>query len=248
MYFDKINDIRRILYVSAEVRTSVRVSQVCTPRSRAQRRRFDGWKPTVTIVSGQRETRCKVGRVSQERALSGLDEELRERWESGSSLRDLETYVNEQVLAGAMQRAGLDPVDGEAANLYRVLTDDDVSAGERVTATSRLEREGVDLGAVRADFVSYGTVRTHLRDCLGVETSRDRSIDADEARRTVLRLVSRTEAVTERTVERLTDAGILSIPEPSVGLSLRVACGACGDEYTFSDLLAHGGCSCEGED
>jgi len=195
-------------------------------------------------MSGKSETTCKVDRVAEVRGLSELDDQLRERWTGGTSLRDLETYVNEQVLRAAMRTAGMDPIDGEVATLYRILSNDEVSVGERVTAESRLERNGVDLAEVRDDFVSYGTVRTHLRDCLNVETSREESFDVDDARRTVLRLLSRTEAVTERTIERLTNTDALTVPDPSVGLSLRVACGDCGDEYTFSELLRRGGCSC----
>lgn len=195
-------------------------------------------------MSGESGSGCKIDRVAEAWGVSDLDARLRERWAEGESLRDLETYVNERLLRAAMRAAGVDPVDGEAANLYRVLTDEGVSPGERISAESRLERAGVEPGAITDAFVSYGTVRNHLRDCLGVETDRDTSPDPDEARRTVLKLVSRTEAVAERAIERLAAAGALTIPEPSVTLSLRVACGDCGDEYTFSELLAREGCSC----
>lgn len=192
-----------------------------------------------------RGSTCKLDRVARRRGLTDIDRRLRQRWADGESLRDLETVFNTAVLRSAMGDAGMEPLDGEAANLYRLLTDDAVNPGERIDAESRLRRAGVDPDAVVDDFVSYGTVRTHLNDCLGMETSRERPVDADEARTTVLKLVSRTETVARRTVERLAARGPLSIGSLSVTLSLRVGCSDCGEEYSFAGLLERGGCACQ---
>lgn len=187
---------------------------------------------------------CKVGRVAAARDLRDVDDRLRERRADGESLRDLETYFNESVLRSAMAAAGMETLDGEVSNLYRLLTADEVSPGERVDAEARLERHGVDPSAVTDDFVSYGTVRRHLNECLGVETPRDSGTTVDGARNTVLKLVSRTEAVAERTVERLAAGGALTVGTPSVTVSLRVACSECDEEYAFSRFLNRGGCGC----
>lgn len=188
---------------------------------------------------------CKVDRVAEKRGLSDLDERLRERWADGDSLRDLERVCNEAILRSAMRAAGMDTLDGEAANLYRLLTDDDVGPGKRIDAKSRLQRNGLDPETLTGDFVSYQTVRTHLNDCLGVATNRDRSLSVDGARNTVLKLVSRTESVATQTIERLTRQGTVTVGKPSVTVSLRVACSACGEEYTFGSLLERGGCACD---
>lgn len=176
--------------------------------------------------------------------MDDVDERLRERWADGSSLRDLETYYNEAVLRSAMASAGMDTLDGEAANLYRLLTADEVSPGQRVDAEARLDRNGLDPSEVTGDFVSYQTVRTHLNECLDVDTGRNTRLTVDEARDTVLKLLSRTESVAERTVERLTESGTVTVEAPSVTVSLRVACSECGDERAFTRLLERGGCSC----
>lgn len=190
---------------------------------------------------------CKVDRVSARWSLSGIDDRLRERFEDGESLRDLETYYNEAVLRAAMESAGMETIDGEVSNLYRLLTDDAVSAGGRVDAASRLERNGVDRASLVDDFVSYGTIRTHLSDCLDVRTGRDETVTVDGERTTVLKLVSRTESVAGRTVERLAERTGLTIPAPSVTVSVRVACLECNSEYSFTGLLDRGGCSCESD-
>lgn len=191
---------------------------------------------------------CKVDEVAGRRGLERVDDRLCERWRGGESLRDLETAFNEWVLRSAMEAAGMEALDGEASNLYRLLTAEGVSPGERVDAEARLARHDVDPSAVRDDFVSYQTVRTHLNRCLGVDTARDAALTVDDARNTVLKLVSRTEAVAERTVDRLADGGALDAGAPSVTVSLRVACSACDDEYTFTRFLERGGCSCRTEE
>lgn len=190
---------------------------------------------------------CKIDGVAEKRGLDAIDERLEERWSDGESLRDLEGFFNKAVLRASMGAAGMDTIDGEPSNLYRLLTDDSVTAGKRVDAESRLRRGGLDPDAVVSDFVSYQTVRNHLNDCLGVRTARDSTFTDSDARRTVHKLVSRVESVTARSIERLGGEGRLSIGAPSVTVSVRVACSECNDEYTFAGLLDRGACSCTEE-
>jgi hypothetical protein len=190
---------------------------------------------------------CKIDRVVQARGLTDIEDRLERRWSDGKSLRELERFFNETVLQAAMAEAGMETIDGESSNLYRLLTDDKVSAGKQVDAESRLRRNGVDPDSLTDDFVSYQTVRTHLNDCLGIQTTRESSFTASEARSTVHKLVSRLESVTLRTIDRLCRDERLSIVAPSVTVSVRVACSECQDEYTFSTLLDRGACSCSEE-
>lgn len=195
-------------------------------------------------MPGQSGSGCKVDKVAEKRALTTIDDRLADRWRDGESLRDLEAFFNETVLRAAMTAAGMETIDGEPSNLYRLLTDDAVTAGKRVDAESRLRRNGVSPDAVTDDFVSYQTVRTHLNDCLDVATTRESTLTVADARGTVHKLVSRTESVTLRTIERLCGQDALSITAPSVTVSVRVACSECNDEYTFSGFLSEGTCSC----
>lgn len=208
------------------------------------RKSVSGMKPYWAAMQGTSGDRCKVDRVIETRGLTDIDDRLQRRWSDGESLRDLEQFFNRAVLQAAMSEAGMETIDGESSNLYRLLTDDEVTAGERIEAESRLRRSGVDPGSVTDDFVSYQTVRTHLNDCLGIQTSRESSFTAGEARSTVHKLVSRLESVTLRTIERLCRDETLSIVAPSVTVSIRVACSECNDECAFSTLLDRGSCSC----
>lgn len=186
--------------------------------------------------------------------LAGLGDELAARWVGDGydreSLRSLADRFNRRVLAAGMEAAGLTPLDGEVDNTYRLLTDDDVSAGMRTQVERRLERDGLDIEQLRTEFVSHQAVHTYLTD--------DREIDppgTDESpaerlardRETIQRLQSRLEAVTENTVSRSVATDRLDIGEFSVLVDLQVVCADCGGTYEITDLFEAGGCDCRDE-
>lgn len=195
---------------------------------------------------------CKVGRGIEAFELSGLDDELARRWQGDGrdrqSLRELATYFNRELLRAAMDGAGSTPLDGEVANVYRLLTDDDVSSGVRTQTRRRLADAGVPVEDVESQFVSHQTIHTHLTDCLGV--SRDEEVaDPAERRRAdrdrIRALQTRTEVVTADTLERLRDADAVDLAEFDVLVDVTVLCGSCGAQYDVADLLDAGGCDCQ---
>jgi hypothetical protein len=70
-----------------------------------------------------------------------------------------------------MSEAGLNPLDGEAANTYRLLTSDDVTSGERTKVERHLNRAGIDVEQLRSDLVSHQAVHTYLTKHRGVSLS-----------------------------------------------------------------------------
>ena len=197
-------------------------------------------------MTGDGNRGCKIDRVCEKRNLARVDEQLLERHEnSGESLRDLEEYFNRRVLESALRDANVELVDGDTEHTFRLLTADAVSSGTEIEVRERLRRDGVDPDVVTDDFVSYQTIRTHLRDCLDRDTSNGSDLTPTDAKNTVLKLLSRTEIITERTLDRLRSAGNLTVGDADVTLSLRVACTECGEEYPFSRLIDRGGCECD---
>jgi len=193
----------------------------------------------------------KVRRVIETYSLSGLGKELAARWVGEGyereSLRALADRFNRRVLAASMGSAGLSPLDGEVDNTYRLLTDDEVSAGMETQARRRLEREGVDPDTVTDDFVSHQAVHTFLTGDLEVEppegpSAADR-LEGD--RETIQRLQSRLEAVSNDTISRLDRAEELTIGSFSVLVDVQVFCDDCGQQSEIGELLAAGGCQCE---
>ena len=192
----------------------------------------------------------KVRRVIDAYSLEGVGEELAARWTGDGyereSLRSLADRFNKRVLAASMESAGLSPLDGEVDNTYRLLTDDDVSAGMRTQARRRLEREGVDPEPLTDDFVSHQAIHTYLTtdrevDPPGEPSTADR---LDDDRETIQRLQGRLEAVSEDTIDRLDSADGLSIGAFSVLVDVQVVCEDCGGQYEIGELLAAGGCQC----
>ncbi len=192
---------------------------------------------------------CKVGKTATRYGLSELDDQLVTHWTSTGedqlSTRQLATSVNQQVLESALETAGLRPKEGEVENTYRLLTDDDVSAGTRVQTRNELERDGVPIEQVESDFVSHQTVYNHLTKCL--EATLKEPSDEEQLERSAEKLgalQNRTAAVTEDTVARLERNGIISINEFTVAVSLTVTCETCFEEYTVRDLLEERVCDC----
>jgi hypothetical protein len=194
--------------------------------------------------------RYKVGRVVSEYGLDEFHRELPELWlgESGDpvSLRTLADRLNVAVLRRAMEQAGADPLDGEAENAYRLLTDDDVSAGVRTQQRNRLQRDGLDVESLESDFVTHQAVHTYLTEALDVSKElTDETDPAEKHEQRIQRLRSRTEAVTDNSLAELRDAGDLRLGSFNVVVDLQVFCRDCGTQYGLGQLFENGGCDCE---
>jgi len=194
--------------------------------------------------------RYKVGRVLAEYDLLDLHGELPDLWlgEKGDemSLRELAEHINVSVLEQAMEDADVDPLEGEAENAYRLLTDDDVSVGVSTQQRNRLERQGIDVEALESDFVTHQAVHTYLTNVLDVSKERGDGADpVEKHEQRVQRLRSRTEAVTENSLSELTTAGELTLGEHNVVVDLQIYCRDCGSQFDVADLFRQGGCNCE---
>lgn len=193
------------------------------------------------------ECDCKLGRVSVEYGLDP-DDRLVSRWvDDRESTRELAEWFNRRVLERALLDADLSPRDGEVENVYRLLTDDEVTSGTRIETRADLEREGVPVGAVESDFLSHQTVYNHLTDCLGASLPEpDAESRRSDAASKLGALESRTEAVAADTISRLERADALTVGEFDVLVSVTVTCRECHGQYTARELLAGGGCDCAG--
>ncbi|PGF17648.1 hypothetical protein CP556_17130 [Natrinema sp. CBA1119] len=67
------------------------------------------------------------------------------------------------MLRREMDRAGLSTLGDEAESKYERLQSDEAIAAEVAT---ELANTGVPIEQLRDDFVSYGVIRTHLKECL----------------------------------------------------------------------------------
>lgn len=114
---------------------------------------------------------CKVCRVLNERGMERYEDQLVDQWQAEAperkGYRQLAEWLNITMLRREMDRAGLSTLGQEAASKYERLRKADESVTEEVAAG--LSSAGVDVEGIRSDFVSYGVVRTHLRECLDLK-------------------------------------------------------------------------------
>ena len=198
--------------------------------------------------SSETDSNSKVVAVIRRRNLTGLGDELVERWTGETtermSLRELAEYFNRELLAQTLRDASVTTLDGESANIYRLLTDDDVSSGAAVQATNRLEQHGIDVDRLVADFVSRQAIHTYLTGYRDVSYSSP-DVDPVETETTnVQRLKRRMTTIVESKVERLRSTDRITLGEFNLLVDMRVLCEDCGAQYQVTELFERGGCEC----
>lgn len=113
---------------------------------------------------------CKVCRVLQQRGMDRYEEVLLDRWTAEPpermGYRKLARWLNVAMLQLEMDRAGVSTIGGAAEACYDLLRGSDAMADE---VAESLTDTGIDASQLTDDFVSYGVVRTHLKECLGAE-------------------------------------------------------------------------------
>lgn len=192
----------------------------------------------------------KVGRLLERYDLGeAFGDRLEAAWLGESlerrSLRDLADLFNRELLAAAMAEAGMSALDGEVENIYRLLTDEEVSSGMRTDARRRLDRNGVDVKSLERDFVSYQAIRTYLKDVRGAKYDTGDADRVETVAESVRRLRSRTVSVAEGNLDQLRNAGDLTLGESRVLVDITVLCEDCVSQYSYDELLERGGCDCE---
>ena len=197
------------------------------------------------------KTRLKVARLIEQYELYGTGDELEDRWtrrEDRWSLRDLAEYFNRQLIRAALSSEGKHPLDGEIDNLYRLLTDEDVTSGVRKQTRNRLDQQGIDVERIEDDFVTYQSIRTYLKKYHDADPPNVSASPEDRIKRkrsSIQRLTSRLADVTEQSLHELGNVSAIRLGKFDVIVTVRVHCNSCGTQQSVSDLLASQGCECE---
>ncbi len=202
----------------------------------------------MTIVTGNS---CKLCRVIEDRGLESREDRLVREWKgtegARKGYRTLARELNVGLLRREMDRAGVTTLADEAESRYDRLTGDDETTARETREL--LRREGVPVDELESAFVSYGTVRTHLTECLGEEYDPPESSGrwAGESVRIA------TETARERAeeaVESLVGRDELAVGgDPVVEATVTITCSACQSRVDAERAIRRGHvCTCEGGD
>ena len=192
--------------------------------------------------------RTKVTKLLDKYDMDGFGDELERRWtgQDGErdSLRTLADVFNERLLDRTMTDAGMDPLDGEVENVYRLLTDDDVSSGTRTETETRLRQEGIDVDELRREFVTYQAIRTYLKEVRDASHETDTVASTEKTQSSFDRLIGRTTAVVEKNLAQLRRNDLLSLGTFRVQTTVTVYCEDCETQFEATALLKRGHCDC----
>lgn len=194
-----------------------------------------------------RGRRSKVVRLIDEYELTEVGEELEELWTADTdrhSLRELAALFNQRIVKQQCEAADMQLLDGEAANIYRLLTAADVSSAEQTRVRRRLEREGIDADRLEKDFVTYQAIRTYLKKYRDAEYTPAETDPLDRESQNIQQLRGRTAAVTEGKLEQLQNSGELDLGEFRTLVNIQVVCETCNTQWAVDELLERGGCDC----
>lgn len=192
-------------------------------------------------------TNCKVGQLLERYDLGNVGDNMVKKWRGEgrerTSLRSLAEEFNRALLERTLQNEDQFPVDRNIETWYGTLTGSDVSAGDRAQVRRRLERIGVDVDQLEAEFVSYQAVRTYLTKYRDVSYD-EPSVDPDDVLESIRKLQGRLDRVTASKIDQLENADVITVGSPRVSADVQVFCEECEQRYDLADLIAAGGCEC----
>jgi hypothetical protein len=129
--------------------------------------------------------------------------------------------------------------------VYEPLHTDEPAEPDAIEIRRELERTGIEMNELAADFISHQTPYRRFTNCLGGSKSNEESPEdrRKEARDRVYALQRRTELVTESTVESLQSVGVTDLGDPDVLVDIQLVCRDCGQSMDLDSVLTDG-CEC----
>lgn len=193
---------------------------------------------------------CKVDRVTEIHGLASadpvfdsLDEGLLARWtgvgeRSAVGYRSLTEWFNKRLLKSVYDDHGRDTLGATVDSDYDVLQGDDELVAAELAES--LRADGIDADELRDALVSWGTMRTHLQDCLGGQKEPQTATTDWE-----VESVRKAKGVTESKVESALSAlarkdRLAGGDSADVGVQVKVGCDSCPTRVPFDVALERG--------
>jgi len=192
------------------------------------------------------EQGTKITRDIEKYGLESLNDQLKARRSEDASLRDLADFVNKRILEAALAERDVELLS-DVDRVYELLTNEDVSVGNRTEVETKLQMADVPIEEIRSDFVSHQTIKHHLNTQLNVDTGRESTLSLDDAQRRINWAQSQNEAIIQNTLEQFAQTDGLNTCEFDLATSVRVTCKECSRSFSLYDFLERGRCGCSPE-
>lgn len=193
---------------------------------------------------------CKVGDTIERRGLEtadprheSLEEGLLARWlgrdgHAESGYRTVTEWFNKRLLRRVYTDRGREAVDARIDSDYEVLTGDDDL--QRRYLLDDLEATGIDAEALRDDMVSWGTMRTHLNECL--EGTKERPAARTEWERNSIEVARdvTTEKVEDALSSLATKGDLEGVDAATVDVQVYLRCDECPTRVSLERALDQG--------
>lgn len=197
---------------------------------------------------------CKVDTVietygleSADPAFETIDEGLLARWTGAGNrpamgYRPLTEWFNKRLLKHVYDEHGRESLGARLDSDYEALrSDDDLVCEEMI---ENLRADGIDGAALQSNMVSWGTMRTHLTDCLDGEKERQ-SATTDWEQESISRAKDVVRDKTESALSALSKKGELAGGDDAdIEVQVQLSCGSCPTRVTF-DVAYERGYVCE---
>ena len=197
---------------------------------------------------------CKVdvaleryGLASSDPVYETMDEGLLARWKgdgdrSPMGYRSLTEWFNKRLLKRVYDEHGRDSLGARVDSDYEALRSDDDLASEEMVES--LRSDGIDAERVRDDMVSWGTMRTHLQECLDGEKEPP-TARTEWERESIEKAREVTREKAESALSSLGTKGeIDGVDAASVEVQIHIGCGHCPTRVPF-EVAAERGYVCE---
>ena len=192
---------------------------------------------------------CKVDRVMEGYGLASadpvydtLDEGLLARWTGADGrrmgYRSLTEWFNKRLLKRVYDEHGRETLGARLDSDYEVLQGEDDLVGAELLES--LRADGIDGEQLRRDLVSWGTMRTHLQECLdGHKESEPASTDWEVA--SVEKAVGVAEEKTATAAAALAAKGELAGGDTAgIEVQIQLSCESCPTRVPFDVALDRG--------
>lgn len=196
------------------------------------------------------DTGCKIDGVIEAYDLESVDptydslnEGLLARWtgagkRNAMGYRSLTEWFNKRLLNTVYRKHGRETLGARVDNDYEVLTSDDDLVGEELVHNLRVD--GIDTEQLKRNLVSWGTMRTHLQECLDGHKEPQTASTSWETQ-SIQKALEITAQKAESALLTLSNKGKLSGGETAgIDVQIRLSCQSCPTRVPLDVALERG--------